>query len=227
MLAMDAEPASPTSKRDAQDHNAASSVARLHWRLHDGAKRRTLDLFLIVLLGRVRAVEQVPGHLQQVRCGQFRSFVLLLPPRFLSCARPTGTLDPGEIAEMLRDYLLHNDNVQRPKKALDREVKDALTNYDADGNGVLSFTEFIRLMCDGKVGTRLTPEMRLATLVALPAFTERQAYLASPPSPTSPARVNPLDHISIGVLVELLGAIKAFPLTPPKVRQTSCNGRPG
>lgn len=57
----------------------------------------------------------------------------------------------------------------------DDELANALALHDDDGDGALSFEEFVRLICDGGVTSMFfSEEERLAMLVTLPALLEKQ-----------------------------------------------------
>merc|ERR1719272_1643746 len=58
----------------------------------------------------------------------------------------SGTLDAEELAALVRRYY-GTEGKSRSTKVVQREVSDAMAAFDTDGNGSLSFAEF--LVCAG------------------------------------------------------------------------------
>jgi len=72
---------------------------------------------------------------------------LFVPALFEKCdENGDGELSAKELAVLVRDYYRH-EKVGRSLSKVEKEVNEAMVEFDADSSGMLSFTEFVTMCC--------------------------------------------------------------------------------
>jgi len=71
----------------------------------------------------------------------------------------SDSISTSELGAVLKE-ILANTGRAMPDDELEAEVKDTLRRYDTDNNGVLSFKEFVRMLCNDPWSALLPPNLK-------------------------------------------------------------------